>query len=130
MALVEAHGGGLTFGITGSKCRFTVYLEDFKEGAKIVEGLTVAIDGPSEPQIDFDHQDNGDIDVAWTPYAPGNYILTLKFNGEQIKDSPFKIKVVGEVNTHGQYQPPKKQIYTGWAARRKSSQAAQGKVSE
>lgn len=99
--------------IKGSRCRFTVYLEDFKVGAKIVDGLTVAIDGPSEPEIEFDHQENGDIDVAWTPYAPGHYVLTLKFNGEQIKDSPFKVKVVGEVNTHGQYQPPKKQIYTG-----------------
>lgn len=97
----------------GSKCRFTVYLEDFKVGAKIVDGLTFAIDGPSEPEIEFDHQENGDIDVSWKPYAPGNYILHLKFNGEPIKDSPFKVKVVGEVNTHGQYQPPKKQIYTG-----------------
>lgn len=98
---------------TGSKCRFTVYLEEFREGVKIVEGLTVGIDGPSEPEIEFDHQENGDICVAYTPYAPGSYIIHLKFNGEEIKESPFKVKVVGDVNTHGQYTAPKKQIYTG-----------------
>jgi len=102
-----------------------VYLQDFKEGEKIVSGLSVAIDGPTEPNIEFEHQENGDIEVTWVPYAPGQYVVTPKFNGEPIKDSPFKVKIVGEVNTHGQYTPPKKQIYTGWAARRKS-QAAQG----
>jgi hypothetical protein len=125
MATVEAQGGGLTFGTTGGKCRFMVYLQDFKEGEKIVEGLSVAIDGPSEPEIQFEHEENGDIEVTWVPYAPGQYVVTPKFNGELIKDSPFKVKIVGEVNTHGQYTPPKKQIHTGWAARRKS-QAAQG----
>jgi hypothetical protein len=111
--------------VSGGKCRFMVYLGEFKEGEKIVSGLSVSIDGPTQPEIQFEHEENGDIEVTWIPYAPGQYVLTPKFNGEPIKDSPFKVKIVGEVNTQGQYTPPKKQIYTGWAARRKS-QAAQG----
>lgn len=83
--------------IIGGKCRFMVYLQDFKEGEKIVEGLSVAIDGPSEPEMEFENQDNGDIEVTWRPFAPGEYIVTPKFNGTPIKDSPFKVKIVGEV---------------------------------
>ncbi|OXA56754.1 filamin-A [Folsomia candida] len=127
MAVVEAQGSGLVFGTTGGKCRFMVYLQDFKEGEKIVEGLSVAIDGPSEPELEFEHQDNGDIEVTWRPFAPGQYVVSPKFNGTPIKDSPFKVKIVGEVNTHGQYTPQKKAVYTGWAARRKS-QATQGSM--
>lgn len=74
-----------------------VFLEEFKVGEKVVSGLTVGIDGPSEPEIKFDHEDNGNIEVTWTPYAPGFYDVHVKFNGTPVKDSPFNVKIVGEV---------------------------------
>ncbi len=81
----------------GGRCRFMVFLDKFKVKDKIVDGLTVGIDGPSTPELKFDHEDNGNIEVTWTPYAPGFYDIHVKFNGQPIKDSPFNVKIVGEV---------------------------------
>jgi hypothetical protein len=57
----------------------------------------VGINGPSTPELKFDHEDNRNIEVTWTPYAPGFYDIHVKFNGQPIKDSPFNVKIVGEV---------------------------------
>lgn len=46
-----------------------VHSSDCKERVKC--GLSVAFDGPSEPDIEFDHLKNGDIAVSYLPTVPG-----------------------------------------------------------
>lgn len=39
--------------------------------------------------------------VSYTPYAPGNYLISIKYGGPQhIVGSPFKAKVTGKMYTY------------------------------
>lgn len=58
--------------------------------------LSVTIDGPSKVKMDFQECPEG-YKVSYTPTAPGNYLISIKYGGPQhIGGSPFKAKVTGE----------------------------------
>lgn len=59
--------------------------------------LSVTIDGPSKAKMDCTECPEG-YRVSYTPYAPGNYLISIRYGGPQhIVGSPFKAKVTGKI---------------------------------
>ncbi|KAB0399723.1 hypothetical protein E2I00_009052 [Balaenoptera physalus] len=88
--LVSAYGPGLEGGTTGVSSEFIVNTLNAGSGA-----LSVTIDGPSKVQLDCRECPEGHA-VTYTPMAPGNYLIAIKYGGPQhIVGSPFKAKVTG-----------------------------------
>uniref|UniRef100_A0A8D3AGN1 Filamin C, gamma b (actin binding protein 280) n=1 Tax=Scophthalmus maximus TaxID=52904 RepID=A0A8D3AGN1_SCOMX len=86
--LVSAFGPGLEGGTTASE--FVVNTCNAGAGA-----LSVTIDGPSKVKMDCQESPEG-YKVSYTPMAPGNYLISIKYGGLQhIGGSPFKAKVSG-----------------------------------
>lgn len=60
----------------------------------------MTIDGPSKVKMDCQECPEG-YRVSYTPMAPGNYLISIKYGGPQhIVGSPFKAKVSGGLNIH------------------------------
>ncbi|MED6280746.1 hypothetical protein CHARACLAT_013958 [Characodon lateralis] len=88
--LVSAFGPGLEEGTTGVASEFMVNTCNAGSGA-----LSVTIDGPSKVKMDCQECPEG-YKVAYTPMAPGSYLISIKYGGPQhIVGSPFKAKVSG-----------------------------------
>ncbi len=56
--------------------------------------LAVTIDGPSKVSMDCTEVEEG-YKVRYTPLVPGDYYISLKYNGYHIVGSPFKVKCKG-----------------------------------
>lgn len=57
--------------------------------------LSVTIEGPSKVKMDCQETPEG-YKVMYTPMAPGNYLISVKYGGpNHILRSPFKAKVTG-----------------------------------
>lgn len=81
----------VTFPLSGLASDFMVNTCNAGSGA-----LSVTIDGPSKVKMDFQECPEG-YKVSYTPTAPGNYLISIKYGGPQhIVGSPFKAKVTGE----------------------------------
>ncbi|XP_074554006.1 filamin-C-like isoform X12 [Halichoeres trimaculatus] len=88
--MVSAFGPGLEGGTTGVASEFIVNTCNAGSGA-----LSVTIDGPSKVKMDCQECAEG-YKVSYTPMAPGNYLISIKYAGPQhIVGSPFKAKVSG-----------------------------------
>ncbi|XP_072567273.1 filamin-C-like [Paramormyrops kingsleyae] len=88
--MVSAFGAGLEGGTTGVPSKFIVNTSNAGSGA-----LSVSIDGPSKVKLDCCECPEGYL-VTYTPMAPGNYLISIKYGGPQhIVGSPFKAKVTG-----------------------------------
>ncbi|XP_074725706.1 filamin-C isoform X1 [Strix uralensis] len=88
--LVTAYGPGLEGGLTGVCSEFLVKTANAGAGA-----LAVTIDGPSKVKLDCVECAEGHR-VTYTPMAPGNYLISIKYGGpHHIVGSPFKAKVTG-----------------------------------
>ncbi|KAK9529610.1 hypothetical protein VZT92_013690 [Zoarces viviparus] len=88
--LVSAYGAGLERGTTGSQSEFTINNTKAGPGA-----LAVTIEGPSKVKMDCKEVPEG-YKVLYTPMAPGNYLISIKYGGpNHISGSPFKAKVTG-----------------------------------
>ncbi|XP_071409029.1 filamin-C [Pithys albifrons albifrons] len=88
--LVTAFGPGLEGGRTGVPSEFLVKTANAGAGA-----LAVTIDGPSKVELDCTEVPEGHR-VTYTPMAPGNYLISIKYGGpHHIVGSPFKAKVTG-----------------------------------
>uniref|UniRef100_A0A3P8U777 Filamin C n=1 Tax=Amphiprion percula TaxID=161767 RepID=A0A3P8U777_AMPPE len=88
--MVSAFGPGLEGGTTGVPSEFIVNTCNAGSGA-----LSVTIDGPSKVKMDCQECPEG-YKVSYTPMAPGNYLISIKYGGPQhIVGSPFKAKVSG-----------------------------------
>ncbi|KAF7496661.1 Filamin-C [Sarcoptes scabiei] len=92
---ISAHGGGLVNGIAGMENKFTVFTS-----GKPVSGLTVAFEGPTKPEINFNSSKDGAVDVGYTPKAGGQYKIHIKYEGKEIVGSPFKCNITGDEATH------------------------------
>lgn len=59
--------------------------------------MAVTIEGPSKVKMDCQEVPEG-YKVQYTPMAPGNYLISIKYGGpNHIAGSPFKAKVTGDV---------------------------------
>uniref|UniRef100_A0A3P9BEY4 Filamin C n=1 Tax=Maylandia zebra TaxID=106582 RepID=A0A3P9BEY4_9CICH len=88
--MVTAHGPGLQGGTTGVPSEFVVKTCNAGSGT-----LSVNIDGPSKVKMDCRECPEG-YKITYTPMAPGNYLITIKYGGPQhIVGSPFKAKITG-----------------------------------
>jgi len=83
---VRAVGTGLERGDVNKPCPFTIITREAGPG-----NLSLGIEGPSKAKIDFQDNHNGTSDVTYTVTEPGEYLVSVKYNGEKIPDSPFKV---------------------------------------
>ncbi|KAI3369718.1 hypothetical protein L3Q82_024560 [Scortum barcoo] len=89
--LVSAYGAGLERGTTGTQSEFIINNTKAGPGA-----LSVTIEGPSKVKMDCQEVPEG-YKVQYTPMAPGNYLISIKYGGpNHITGSPFKAKVTGQ----------------------------------
>lgn len=58
--------------------------------------LAVTIEGPSKVSMDCTEVADG-YKVRYTPLAPGDYLITVKYNGYHIVGSPFKAHCTGKL---------------------------------
>ncbi|XP_041080791.1 filamin-B isoform X1 [Polyodon spathula] len=90
VGLVTAYGAGLERGATGTQSEFII--NNTKAGPGTV---CVTIEGPSKVKMDCQQSPEG-YKVLYTPMAPGNYLIGIKYGGpNHIVGSPFKAKVTG-----------------------------------
>ncbi|XP_030274937.1 filamin-B-like isoform X1 [Sparus aurata] len=88
--LVSAYGAGLERGTTGTQSEFIINNTKAGPGS-----LAVTIEGPSKVKMDCQEVPEG-YKVQYTPMAPGNYLISIKYGGpNHISGSPFKAKVTG-----------------------------------
>merc|ERR1712223_1360528 len=87
---VSVHGKGITRGVTGQASVFTIDTSDVGAGT-----LAITVDGPSKVDLSCNEVDDG-YEVAYTPMVPGKYFVTVKYNGNNIKGSPFSVQVGGD----------------------------------
>lgn len=79
------------FNLAGSQSEFIINNTKAGPGA-----LAVTIEGPSRVKMDCQEVPEG-YKVQYTPMAPGNYLISIKYGGpNHIGGSPFKAKVTGE----------------------------------
>jgi len=87
---VTVSGAGLSQGRTGEKCEFIVNTSQAGAGA-----LAITVDGPSKVALDCKEVPEG-YKVSYTPLAPGDYLITIKFAGNHhISGSPYKAVISG-----------------------------------
>uniref|UniRef100_A0A669BE27 Filamin B n=1 Tax=Oreochromis niloticus TaxID=8128 RepID=A0A669BE27_ORENI len=90
--LVSAYGSGLERGTTGTQSEFIINNTKAGPGS-----LAVTIEGPSKVKMDCQEVPEG-YKVQYTPMAPGNYLISIKYGGpNHITGSPFKAKVTGKM---------------------------------
>ena len=56
--------------------------------------LGFSIEGPSEAQIDAQDNKDGSCRAKYFPTVPGDYIIHITCNNQDIKDSPFNAKIL------------------------------------
>ena len=77
------------FILTGHKTDFIVNTCAAGSGT-----LAVTVDGPSKVSMDCTEVTEG-YKVRYTPLCPGDYYISVKYNGCHIAGSPFKVKATG-----------------------------------
>lgn len=87
---VTAAGSGVDNGVTAQNCRFQI------QGLKgKIQLLSLAIDGPSQPNFEREVDEDGNINCSYVPTLPGEYTVSVKASEKHIKGSPFKVEVIG-----------------------------------
>lgn len=80
----------LTLFFSGVKTDFIVDTVNAGSGT-----LAVSIDGPSKVSMDCTEVEEG-YKVRYTPLAPGDYYISIKYNNHHIVGSPYKVNSKGE----------------------------------
>lgn len=88
-AAVHAYGNGLKDIKTGTKTDFIIDTCNAGSGM-----LNVTVDGPSKVAMDCTEVEEG-YKVRYTPLVPGDYYISIKYNGYHIVGSPFKVTCTG-----------------------------------
>ncbi|KAL3851735.1 hypothetical protein ACJMK2_015452 [Sinanodonta woodiana] len=89
---VHAAGPGLEKGEVGHQCEFNIYTREGGAG-----GLSIAVEGPSKAEIDFEDRKDGTCGVSYVVTEPGEYTISVKFNDEHIADSPFRVPITPSI---------------------------------
>ena len=92
---VYAHGPGLSHGVSGQPCNFTIVTKDAGAG-----GLALAVEGPSKAEITCKDNKDGTCSVSYMPTCPGEYNIIIKFADQHISGSPFTAKITGPGEIH------------------------------
>lgn len=87
-AAILVHGHGLKSAIVNQATDFTV--ETCNAGHSMLE---VNIEGPSKVSMGCAELDEG-YKINYTPLAPGEYLISIKYNGCHIGSSPFKVSAI------------------------------------
>ncbi|XP_067145239.1 filamin-A-like [Centruroides vittatus] len=90
-AAVTAYGNGLKEARSGAKTDFIV--DTCSAGAG---QLVVTVEGPSHVTMDWTEVEEG-YKFRYTPLAPGDYYINIKYNGYHIVGSPFKVHSTGSL---------------------------------
>jgi filamin len=85
---VYAYGPGLSHGVAGHPCEFTIVTKDAGAG-----GLSLAVEGPSKSEINCVDNKDGTCSVTYLPTTPGEYTIVIKFDDQLISGSPFTAKI-------------------------------------
>uniref|UniRef100_A0A8P4GRJ8 Calponin-homology (CH) domain-containing protein n=1 Tax=Dicentrarchus labrax TaxID=13489 RepID=A0A8P4GRJ8_DICLA len=85
---VRAGGPGLERGVAGAPSEFSIWTREAGAG-----GLSIAVEGPSKAEISFEDRKDGSCGVSYIVKEPGDYEVSIKFNNEQIPDSPFIVPI-------------------------------------
>ena len=96
MASVMAIGSGLISGRTHMNNDFTVYHNGRGYG-----GLAVAVEGPSRSDVKYSDNHDGSVKVNYMPSVPGEYKITVKYDGINVRGSPFTVRIRGEDSSVG-----------------------------
>ncbi|XP_043279891.1 filamin-A isoform X2 [Venturia canescens] len=88
-AALHAFGNGLKEIKTGQKTDFIIDTCNAGSGA-----LAVTVDGPSKVAMDCTEVEEG-YKVRYTPLVPGDYYISIKYNGYHIVGSPYKVTATG-----------------------------------
>ncbi|ESO10099.1 hypothetical protein HELRODRAFT_72745 [Helobdella robusta] len=86
--LVYAYGPGLSHGVSGEMCNFTIVTKDAGAG-----GLSLAVEGPSKADMQCSDNGDGTCSVSYLPTAPGDYKVNVSFDNKHIQGSPFTAKI-------------------------------------
>jgi len=71
-------------------CKFVIDTSGVGAGT-----LSITVDGPSKVDLSCNEVDDG-YEVSYTPMAPGKYYVTVKYNGKNVRGSPFSVMVNGD----------------------------------
>ncbi|XP_060545302.1 filamin-C isoform X4 [Pantherophis guttatus] len=85
---VRAGGPGLERAVASVPAEFSIWTREAGAG-----GLSIAVEGPSKAEIAFEDRKDGSCGVSYVVQEPGDYEVSIKFNDEQIPDSPFVVPV-------------------------------------
>ena len=91
-AAIHVFGNGLNNVKTGQKTDFIIDTCNAGTGA-----LGVTVDGPSRVAMDCTEVEEG-YKVRYTPLVPGDYYISIKYNGYHISGSPFKVTATGKIS--------------------------------
>ncbi|KAG9509414.1 Filamin-A [Fragariocoptes setiger] len=86
---ISCSGEALTQGKVGTVNEISVDCKD----AGITGGLSIAMEGPSKPEVTFADNKDGTLKVKYKPQQSGKYRLHLKFGEFSVPGSPFTITV-------------------------------------
>jgi len=86
---VKVFGQGLDRVKTGEKATFVIDTSNVGAGT-----LSVTVDGPSKVDMDCNEVEKG-YEVSYMPLVPGDYFVTVKYNGKNVDGSPFKVTATG-----------------------------------
>merc|ERR1719225_581432 len=87
---VAVRGSGIDRGTTGKSSKFVIDTSGVGAGT-----LSITVDGPSKVDLSCNEVDDG-YEVSYTPMAPGKYYVTVKYNGKNVRGSPFSVMINGE----------------------------------
>lgn len=88
----KASGDGVSTGEVGDSVKFTVEIPDSAGPGSL--GVSVTGPHPPNPIEIVNHQD-GTMEVAYHPIAPGDYKIEVLWGNQHISGSPFTANIIG-----------------------------------
>lgn len=85
---IIAYGPGLKGGIVNSKAVFTVDTRGDEST------LAFSVEGPSQAKIECKDNGDGSAVTSYLPTAPGEYLIHILSNGEDIPNSPYVAQIL------------------------------------
>lgn len=96
-----ARGAGIQFGFVGETTKFLVFLLDQNGNTLPASKNDVTIDITTHDgrkvDVDMTERIDGTCDVSYRPWSPGPLTITIRVRGEEIRGSPFHVKVTNEM---------------------------------